>query len=578
MQQIEIATERLIIRTPNEKDTQDVFALMNDKETALSTGFRAMSSPSEAEGKIRRGMTSQNMFVIVKKEMPAHVIGVFEVMPNKTDTVIGEKWDYHICYFLNRESRQKGYMTEVLAKMKAYLFNERMADLLTITVFPRNNASRRVAMKSGFVFKRLEKECVMTGEGELTDLEFYTLAKENFEAPKKQNHEETIRLAERQKWINEGGILYPIPGYATLLANPGNGIFRIHEEPRSKRLGLERIDESFVFDFKIYDLDCEDVIEHVIRTWTSELFIKSNKNLGIIFNGLKGTGKTIAAKLLSNRIGLPVIVISKPLEGMLEFIQSLCFESVILIDEAEKTFNEEREVLLKMIDGVYNSKRKLYILTTNRLSIDENLLGRPGRIRYIKEFGNLSAKAVNDVIDDNLMDVSLKDDILKLVDTLEISTIDILKSIVEECNITGKVPASPMLNIPKAKYKIRVVTFEDLDTQYHQEVKSLIKEKLGIGETTEDWLMKIVDYDDDKKAKRNKDVIEEKYHCDIDISSYPSTSVVLYSGQLFRHGIIVDTPDSAGFFTLEYDWHDPDLCCLGNGIAQPSLYRGQLLH
>ncbi len=62
---------------------------------------------------------------------------------------------------------------------------------------------------------------------------------------------------------------------------------------------------------------------------------------------------------------------------MLEFIQSLCFEAIILIDEAEKTFDEEEDVLLKMIDGVYNSKRKLYILTTNELNIDENLLGRP---------------------------------------------------------------------------------------------------------------------------------------------------------------------------------------------------------
>ena len=91
-------------------------------------------------------------------------------------------------------------------------------------------------------------------------------------------------------------------------------------------------------------------------------------------------------------MGLPVIVISKPMDGMLEFIQSLCFESVILIDEAEKTFYDDREVLLKMIDGVYNSKRKLYILTTNKLTVDENLLGRPGRIRYIKEFNNLSTR------------------------------------------------------------------------------------------------------------------------------------------------------------------------------------------
>ena len=334
------------------------------------------------------------------------------------------------------------------------------------------------------------------------------------------------------------------------------------------------MDENFTFNFKIYDLDCEDVMARVIQTWSSELFAKSNKNLGVIFNGLKGTGKTIAAKLLSNRIGLPVIVISKPLDGMLEFIQSLCFESVILIDEAEKTFNEEREVLLKMIDGVYNNRRKLYILTTNRLSVDENLLGRPGRIRYIKEFGNLSSKAINDVIDDNLEDVSLKEDILKLVDTLEISTIDILKSIIDECNIMGEVPADPMLNIPKAKYKMRIISFDDLDSSVHQEVKDFIKSQVGFYENVEDWLTKVVDKNNESKPKRNKDIIEEKYGCDIDIQTCSSASPCLYLDQHINHGTVTSEPDEKGFFMLDTDWSGTTLCCLGNKCGNPSRYRG----
>ena len=111
----------------------------------------------------------------------------------------------------------------------------------------------------------------------------------------------------------------------------------------------------------------------------------------------------------------------------------------MLIDEAEKTFREDSDVLLKMIDGVYNETRKLYILTTNKLCIDENLLGRPGRIRYIKQFGNLTAKAVADYIKDNLFDQNKADQIMNVVDGLEISTIDILKSIVDEVNIHGEI-------------------------------------------------------------------------------------------------------------------------------------------
>ena len=575
---IELKTDRLIIRTPDEKDAHDVFVLMSDLEIAESTGFRPMSTLSEAEGKIRRDMESHLMFCIFEKQCPEHCIGVFEVAPCRTSLASWGKFSYEICYFLSRESRGKGYMTEVVEMMKCYLFNERMADSLTIAVLPRNDASRRVALKSGFTYAGLEKQCGTNYRGELEDLEYYALDKEEYLNPNEKIRKENLTIAAKQKWINDGGILYPIPGYATLLPCPGNGIFRIYENPQTRRLGLEKIDETFRFNFKIYDLDCEDIISKIIKTWTSDLFVESNKNLGVIFNGLKGTGKTIAAKLLCNRIGLPVIVISKPIDGMLEFIQSLHFESVILIDEAEKTFREEQEVLLKMIDGVYNDMRKLYILTTNKLSIDENLLGRPGRIRYIKEYSNLSAKAVNDVIDDNLNDISLKDDVLKVVDSLEISTIDILKAIIDECNIMGSVPSDSTLNIPKAKYKIQIISFDNLELKFHRELQDYIINHLAADESVINWLQKVIGTDGKgKKFKKNLDLIEEMYDCRVCIEWRPTSTLGVYIGKHLGCGIVNSKPDGYGFFTREADWdNSTELCCLCNDYNIPSLYRGNL--
>ena len=575
---IEIETDRLIIRTPEDKDVHDIFVLMSDREIAASTGFRPMNTLSEAEGKIRREMDGGLMFCISEKNLPEKVLGVFEITPHKTNTVSGENCNYEICYFLHKEFRGKGYMTEVTERMKRYLFDERMADSLTIAVLPRNDASRRVALKSGFTYEGLEKKCGMNYLDEVVDLEYYPLYKEEYLNPDEKVRKEKQTIASKQKWINDGGILYPIPGYASLLTSPGNGIFRIYENPQTKRLGLEKIDDTFRFDFKIYDLDCEDIMSKIIKTWTSDLFRESNKNLGVIFNGIKGTGKTIAAKQLCNRIGLPVIVISKPVDGMLEFIQSLHFESIILIDEAEKTFREEQEVLLKMIDGVYNDMRKLYILTTNKLSIDENLLGRPGRIRYIKEFSNLSAKAVNDVIDDNLNDISLKDDVLKVVDSLEISTIDILKAIIDECNIMGSVPSDSTLNIPKAKYKIQIISFDNLELKFHRELQDYIINHLAADESVINWLQKVIGTDGKgKKFKKNLDLIEEMYDCRVCIEWRPTSTLGVYIGKHLGCGIVNSKPDGYGFFTREADWdNSTELCCLCNDYNIPSLYRGNL--
>ena len=577
VRKIELTTDRLIIRTPKEGDVHDIFVLMSDLEIAASTGFRPMSTQSEAEGKIRRDMNSGLMFCISEKNQLDRNIGIFEVTPHKTNTVSDEKLNYEICYFLHKEARGKGYMTEVVERMKRYLFDERMADSLTIAILPRNDASRRVALKSSFTYEGLERKCGMNYLDEVIDLEYYTLYKEEYINPNKKIRKENLTIAAKQKWINDGGILYPIPGYASLLTSPGNGIFRIYENPQTKRLGLEKIDDTFRFDFKIYDFDSEDIILKVINTWTSDLFRESNKNLGVIFNGIKGTGKTIAAKQLCNRIGLPVLVISKPVDGMLEFIQSLHFESAILIDEAEKTFREEQEVLLKMIDGVYNDMRKLYILTTNKLSIDENLLGRPGRIRYIKEFSNLSAKAVNDVIDDNLKDISLKEGVLKVVDSLEISTIDILKAIIDECNIMGAVPSDSTLNIPKAKYRMQIISFDNLDLKSHQELKGYIKDHLVYNESVADWLRKVIGTDESKKKpKKNMDLINEMFECDVDIEWQATSSLATYIGKRIGHRTVISEPDRYGFFTVESDWGDTELWCLCNEIDIPSLYRGNL--
>lgn len=183
---------------------------MSDQSIAVDTGFAPMSTTSEAEGHIRRGrMICRLMFGIVEKERLGRIIGVFELAPHKKSTASGEKCNYDICNFLHHDARGKGYMTEVVEAMKTYMFTERDADMLTICVVPKNDASRRVALKCGFTYDGLQKECGFTFRNELVDLECNTLYKEEYLDSDKKICRESARIVERQKWINEGGILYP---------------------------------------------------------------------------------------------------------------------------------------------------------------------------------------------------------------------------------------------------------------------------------------------------------------------------------------------------------------------------------
>ena len=562
---VELVTDRLVIATPGESHIDDVFRIMSTRCLAERTGFKKMDDVSEAEGKIRWAMRTDNMLIISRKDED-DVIGIIILTPKEINLPQGTLVDYEICYFIETSFQGNGYMTEALSCIKEYLFNVRKADMLTIYLEPDNGPSRKVALAGGFKFSHVEKEAGCRYDGTMTDLEFYVLDRQD--SPKDAGPC-TDNYLNRQKWINEGGVLFPIPGSATLLSTPGNGVFRIYVDARTGRIGLEKIAESFIVNFKVYGTEGKVINDHIIHTWNSDVFQKSGKNLGVIFNGLKGTGKTIAAKQLCNRLGLPTIVVSKPVDGLLEFIQALNFEAAVLIDEAEKTFDEESEILLKMIDGVYNHRRKLYILTTNELTLDDNLIGRPGRIRYVKQFGNLELDVINEVITDTLEDKSLADGLIRLVNSLEISTIDILKSIIEECNITGRIPDPNLFNVPLSNLKLRLQRFSDLDEVRFEDVEKFIVENKPESMPIEQWMD--IKKDDGKDDSTWQSFIEKEFKCDIRKESVSSRdNVVMKGGKLGYHKVTTE-PDKYGFFSWEY-YGDEELLCYIGFTDRPSLY------
>lgn len=93
------------------------------------------------------------------------------------------------------------------------------------------------------------------------------------------------------KWVDEGGVFFPIDGNTKLHQSLGNKVFELYQgNGQDKRIGLKYVCDKFEFPYKIYDLGCEDLIETIKKTWKSDSFVDGEKNMGVILHGTRGTG------------------------------------------------------------------------------------------------------------------------------------------------------------------------------------------------------------------------------------------------------------------------------------------------
>lgn len=272
-------------------------------------------------------------------------------------------------------------------------------------------------------------------------------------APKRQA---TSEFAGQQHVWTEQGPVYRLTNNNTRVGRLENAIYMLGADLEG--FFLFKMDHKFTFDYKLYGIETE-FIDRVCRTYSA-----TKTNLGVLLNGVKGTGKTVTAKTICNKIGLPVILVPKHFEHGHIFLNGIPQDIVIFIDEYEKVFEDKSSDMLTIMDGALNSSfKRIFVLTTNNLYVSENLLQRPSRIRYLKEFKDLHPTVIEEVIDDKLKYPKFKKDVMEFVTCLEIITIDIVKAIIEEVNIHNESPQNfkDVFNVKKLTGKFNVYVLDE---------------------------------------------------------------------------------------------------------------------
>jgi hypothetical protein len=191
---------------------------------------------------------------------------------------------------------------------------------------------------------------------------------------------------------------------------------------------------------------------------------------GVLLTGEKGSGKTMLAKIISQKAaadGIPTIIINNSFSGdaFNSFIQSIDCPAIVIFDEFEKVFSpDDQEGILTLLDGVYPTK-KLFILTTNdKFRVNQHLTNRPGRIFYMIEYKGIDLQFIEEYCNDNLNNKSYIQQICRLTMMYPVFNFDMLKALVEEMNRYNETPnealeilnAKPFMN-DDARYDVKIV-------------------------------------------------------------------------------------------------------------------------
>lgn len=161
---------------------------------------------------------------------------------------------------------------------------------------------------------------------------------------------------------------------------------------------------------------------------------------GVMLSGLKGSGKTITAKNIAIQSGLPIILIDKGFRPSLLiklFNRLTEINACIVFDEIDKLGEDyDDDYLLKILDGANSSGKKLLLCTCNNADdINEYLIDRCSRIRYWREFSELSTSMIQNILEDKLND---KNEVKPLTDFIlenfAVISFDNIASFVDEVN------------------------------------------------------------------------------------------------------------------------------------------------
>ena len=170
-----LETERLILRGWKKGDVDDLYEYATNPKIGPRAGWKPHKDKAESLKIIQMFIKASDDWAIEHKESKK-VIGGIGCRKDVIRTGINAK---NLGYVLSEDYWGLGLMTEAVSRMLEYCFDELDIKIVSISHATKNNNSRRVIEKCGFVYEGTLRKSVIF-EQEVCDSLYYSIIKDEW--------------------------------------------------------------------------------------------------------------------------------------------------------------------------------------------------------------------------------------------------------------------------------------------------------------------------------------------------------------------------------------------------------------
>lgn len=165
-----LETERLILRTPEKADAEEMYALWHSGFVGKYNVLSPMSLEEMRKKLLEDALSGESVHIALKST--GRVIGMVGM---GQDSLRWQADSVMIDYFLGESYARKGYMTEALRALIPLIFADEKVRLIAARVFADNAASNALMKKLGFVHEGTLRHAVRSPDGMVHDDRLYSL-------------------------------------------------------------------------------------------------------------------------------------------------------------------------------------------------------------------------------------------------------------------------------------------------------------------------------------------------------------------------------------------------------------------